>query len=302
MESSLALSVFDRLTAVRNAVLDGKVKLLLFVLVSYANNNGDAWPSNERLSADLQLSVRHVQRLVRELEQAKIVTARMEGRKRVLRIDWQRLTSMATSSPTSTAKGDTSVMDAKRPMTSTSPQGCHGCHQNIPMNLPVLLKRERKTRTGDTDVTRHTAAKKQQRLVPDQLDQLIAAWNQLPDGIVPRCHKRSEAIARLWTIATRHADVAAVLNDVPKLVAAIRESSFLHGQNWFRFSWLFGKSRSGEWNVCKIIEGNYRDRSNAKPKSAARWQGDASDFDHLTVAISSAAAAGDDRKLESRSA
>lgn len=157
-----------------------------------------------------------------------------------------------------------------------------------------------KSRTSKSKTT--STNKTQARLVPDQLDQLIVAWNELPEGIAPRCHKRSEAIARLWKSATRHADVAAALNDVPKLVAAIGESSFLHGQNWFRFSWLFGKSRSGEWNVCKIIEGNYRDRSNNKPKSAARWQGDASDFAHLATGSPPAAATSADGELVGRSA
>ncbi len=303
-------SVFDRLTAVRDAELDNAAKLMLFVLVSYANESGDAWPSNERLSANVQVSVRHVQRLVRQLVELKILTSWMEGRKRVLRIDWQRLRSLASTSPTSsrtsslasTAKGDMDVMGAKRETTSTSPKGCRGSHPEHTNELSNSLKRESTSRKGDTDVTSPAGAKTQNQLVPDQLDTLIDAWNQLPDGIAPRCVKRSAALVTTFTRANGQPEVQDALSDVTKLMTAIREGPFLHGKGWFKFTWLFGKSRAGEWNACKIIGGNYRDRPTSTRASAARWQGDADDFAHLATAAPAAAAAGAGRELESRSA
>ncbi|MFM9963355.1 MAG: hypothetical protein ACKV2Q_19265 [Planctomycetaceae bacterium] len=148
-----------------------------------------------------------------------------------------------------------------------------------------------------------TKSKPQKQLaIPDQLDTLIAAWNQLPDGIAPRCVKRTATTVTAWTRANRQSGVQDALSDVAKLMAAIRDGSFLHGQPWFNFSWLFHKSRSGEFNAVKIIEGNYRD-SNAKPHaSAARWQGDADDFAHLATPAPAAAAAGAGCDLESRTA
>lgn len=147
-----------------------------------------------------------------------------------------------------------------------------------------------------------TKSKSQKQLVPDQLDALIAAWNQLPDGIAPRCIKRSTTLVTAFTRANGQPEVAVALSDVSKLASAIRESSFLHGQSWFKFSWLFCKSRSGEFNAVKILEGNYRDRTNSNRPSAAKWKGDDSDFAHLTVGTSSTAIAGADRELESRTA
>ena len=83
-------------------------------------------------------------------------------------------------------------------------------------------------------------------------------------------------------------------------MAAIREGPFLHRKCWFKFSWLFNKSSSGEFNAVKIIEGNYRD-SNTKPAtSAARWKGDDDDFAHLTTPTQAAAAASTGCELESR--
>ena len=158
-----------------------------------------------------------------------------------------------------------------------------------------------KTVTAKTE-TKTKSKSKKQLAIPDQLDALIAAWNQLPDGIAPRCAKRSPMLVTAWTRAKGQPEVSAALSDVAKLMAAIREESFLHGQPWFKFSWLFCKSRSGEFNAAKIIEGNYRD-SNTKPRaSAARWQGDADDFAHLATAAPAAAAPGAGRELESRSA
>lgn len=300
MESSSAFSVFDRLTAVRDAPLDSAAKLMLFVLVSYANSNGDAWPSNERLTADLQLSERQIRRVLTDLRHAAIVSAWMEGKTRKLRIDFERLRALPS---TASLMGDTDVPHAQRRGTPMSANGGHPRPPELSSELSSSLKRERTTRKRDTSV-RHTATSKSQKqlAIPDQLDMLIDAWNQLPDGIAPRCNKRSAPLVTAWQRATGQPDVVAALSDVSKLMAAIREGSFLHGQPWFKFSWLFHKSRSGEFNAVKIIEGNYRD-SNAKPRaSAARWQGDADDFAHLATPAPAAAAAGADRELESRSA
>lgn len=300
MESSSVFSVFDRLTAVRDADLDSAAKLMLFVLVSYANRNGDAWPSNDRLRADLQLSERQIRRVLTELRHAAIVSAWMEGKTRKLKIDFEQLRALPS---TASLMGDTDVPHAQRRGTPTSDNGGHSRPPELSSELSSSLKRESTTRKRDTSV-RHTATSKSQKqlAIPDQLDRLIDAWNQLPDGIAPRCNKRSATLVTAWQRATGQPDVAAVLSDAAKLMAAIREGSFLHGQPWFKFSWLFHKSRSGEFNAVKIIEGNYRD-SNAKPRaSAARWQGDADDFAHLATPAPAAAAAGAGRELDSRSA
>jgi len=165
-----------------------------------------------------------------------------------------------------------------------SGHGGRPCPPEHTKELSSSLKRARTTRKKDTSA------------IPDQLDTLIGAWNQLPDGIAPRCAKCSPPLVAAWTQATRQPEVAAALNDVPTLVAAIREGSYLHGKGWFKFPWLFGKDRSGEWNAIKIVENNYRDTTNAKSKSAARWQVDSADFAHLASATPAAAAAGAGRE------
>lgn len=175
------------------------------------------------------------------------------------------------------------------------------------------MKREHTTQKGDTSVPHDTASKSQQRLVSDQLDTLIDAWNQLPDGIAPRCRKRSPRLVTAWKCKTRsrvigvdgndvQSAAAAALSDIPKLMAAICDSPFLHGKGWFDFSWLFGSDRNNKSHVVKIIEGNYRERSNSNRPSTAKWKGDDNDFAHLTVGASFVTVAGADRELEFGSA
>ncbi len=301
MTETGTFSIFDRLTAVRNATIDSSAKLLLFVLVSYADNNGDAWPSNERLTADMGLCVRQIRRVLTDLRHVGIVSAWMEGKTRKLRIDFDRL--RALPSPAS-PMGDTDVPDAQRRRTPMSANGGHPRPTELSNELSSSLKRARTTRKRDTSVRQVNTPKSQKQLaIPDQLDTLISAWNQLPDDIAPRCTKRTATLVTAFRRANGQPEVQDALSDVAKLTVAISEGSFLHGQNWFKFGWLFGKSRAGEWNACKILEGNYRDRSNTKPgTSAARWQGDADDFAGLTIAMSSAAAGSADGDLDSRSA
>jgi len=49
-------------------------KFLLIVIANYADENGQAWPSVERLCADTGMSRATVQRSLRKLEKAGLVT------------------------------------------------------------------------------------------------------------------------------------------------------------------------------------------------------------------------------------
>ena len=143
--------------------------------------------------------------------------------------------------------------------------------------------------------------KPQPQLVPE-LETLITAWNELPTGIAPRCARRSTTLVAAFGRANGQPEVQNALSDVAKLMATIREGSFLHGQNWFKFHWLFGKDRAGEWNACKIIEGNYRDRANSNRPSPAKWQGDCNDFAHLATNAPAAASGSAGGELDARTA
>jgi hypothetical protein len=91
----------------------------------------------------------------------------------------------------------------------------------------------------------------------EQLDSLIDSWNQLPQGIAPKVsERRSEPIVKGWRKVQRTSALKTALKDIPLLMTRIRDGTFLHGNGWFKFVWLFGKKDS-QWNVLKILEGNY---------------------------------------------
>lgn len=104
----------------------------------------------------------------------------------------------------------------------------------------------------------------------EQLDSLIDSWNQLPQGIAPQVsNRRSEPIVTGWRKVQRTAVLRKAFEDIPLLMTRIRDGTFLHGNGWFKFVWLFGKKNS-EWNVLKILEGNYDRGREANARDPAR--------------------------------
>lgn len=105
----------------------------------------------------------------------------------------------------------------------------------------------------------------------DQLDELIDSWNELPPKVAPSVQKRNaQPILKGWKKVQREPDLKAAFADIPHLMSKIRSGEILHGQGWFRFVWLFGKGQSGEWNVQKILDGNYEQSGKQKPRDPAR--------------------------------
>ncbi|MEQ8636863.1 hypothetical protein [Gimesia maris] len=105
----------------------------------------------------------------------------------------------------------------------------------------------------------------------DQLDSLIDSWNQLPQGIAPKVsERRSDPIVTGWRKVQRTPALKTGFKDIPLLMTRIRDGTFLHGNGWFRFVWLFGKKNS-QWNVLKILEGNYdRGKQGGNARDPAR--------------------------------
>jgi hypothetical protein len=111
----------------------------------------------------------------------------------------------------------------------------------------------------------------------EQLDSLIDSWNQLPQGIAPKVNeRRSEPIVKGWRKVQRTSALKAGFKDIPLLMTRIRDGTFLHGNGWFKFVWLFGKKDS-QWNVLKILEGNYdRGRQTGNTRDTGRVTDEAS--------------------------
>ena len=97
---------------------------------------------------------------------------------------------------------------------------------------------------------------------PEALRDLVTAWNELGNGICPICTKvDSTANLSGWKKVQKTPELRQAFSDIPLLMKKIRGSPFLHGQGFFKLSWLFGK-KNHEWNVLKILEGNYEQTGN----------------------------------------
>lgn len=96
---------------------------------------------------------------------------------------------------------------------------------------------------------------------PEKLDELIHAFEALPPGIGHKIpNHRSKEVLRGWRRVQNDPEWRQAFEDIPTLMNRIRDGTFLHGQGWFKFVWLFAKGKTGEKNVMKILEGSYDER------------------------------------------
>ncbi len=109
---------------------------------------------------------------------------------------------------------------------------------------------------------------------PKELLELIDGWNSLGDSIVKpgngagRDPPAKAALAG-WKRAQKEPEQREAFADIPKVIQAIRQAKFCHGQGWFTLPWLFGKNRNGEFNVVKLLAGAHeRGSGNGKRNSA----------------------------------
>lgn len=102
----------------------------------------------------------------------------------------------------------------------------------------------------------------------EQLDALIDAFELLPESIGHQIRdRRGKSLLKGWRRVQKDPETRQAFEDIPALMTRIRDGTFLHGQGWFKFPWLFAKGRDGQWNVLKILEGQYVD---GKPKQQHR--------------------------------
>lgn len=110
----------------------------------------------------------------------------------------------------------------------------------------------------------------------DQLDVLIDSWNELGPDIAPKVQEReAEPIIKGWKAVQRTPRVRKAFDDIPALMQKIRDGTFLHKEGWFKLEWLFTKGKSREWNVLKILDGNYKENNHAKEKTETKANNEA---------------------------
>ncbi len=117
--------------------------------------------------------------------------------------------------------------------------------------------------------------------IPEELSNLIDAWNHLPDGIAAKVAKPdSPTILKGWAKMMRDQEAKLHFMDIPAVMSAIERSTFLHGKGWFNFAWMFCKgSDRTTWNVTKLMSGNFIDSGRRGEKSPSMDVGRGQVFD-----------------------
>jgi len=97
---------------------------------------------------------------------------------------------------------------------------------------------------------------------PAELLELLDGWNSLPTGIVKpgngaRLDPPANNVMAGWRRAQKNAEQRKAFSDIPAVLSAIQRSRFLHGKDFFRPAWLFGKNQDGEFKIVKLMEGAY---------------------------------------------
>lgn len=110
---------------------------------------------------------------------------------------------------------------------------------------------------------------------PPKLIELVDGWNSLAEQFaLPRC-KISSGLKKKWNAAQRDREKREALADVPKLLQAVKNSTFIHGKSNWTLQSLFNANKCGESKLLQTLRGAYVDDSR-KPKSGSR----ANQLDH----------------------
>jgi hypothetical protein len=104
------------------------------------------------------------------------------------------------------------------------------------------------------------------------LIELISAWNRLgPEIVRPGNGARLDPPAKQaldgWSRAMKDPEQRAALNDIPAVLAAIRNARFCHNQGWFDLPWLFGRNKNRQFNICRLMAGAYDGEPNGSKRN-----------------------------------
>jgi len=222
------------------------------VLARHANERGACWPGEQRIADMIGTTDRTVRRAIRTLVSAGLVSVRRSNKGNLYQIATPPSVPDTSVRPV-LGSADTSVLSDRTPM--SYPTG-HQCPPNK-IQEQDSLKKSARGKAADHEF-------------PPGLSSLIHEWNALPKDIVrPGNGARNppaKGLVTRWRTAQKDSDLRTVLADVPTLVAAIRRARYCHGQGWFTLAWLFGKNKTGEQKLLRLLAGAYDNATNGKPE------------------------------------
>ena len=225
------------------------------VLCRHAGKDRTAFPATRTIANIISKSRRTVHRAITRLIDAGLVQADSRDRgngSATSSVYTLPLLPPRSVGDTSDAPPKTKVTPVTRGVdTSDAPPG-HQCHTHKEDLLEQdLLEQDKKepAKAGDP---------------PEGLLELIDGWNGLGASIIKsgngaRRDPPAKAALAGWKRAQKEPEQQEAFQDVPKVIQAIRQAKFCHGQGWFSLPWLFGKNRNGEFNVVKLLAGAHNE-------------------------------------------
>lgn len=103
----------------------------------------------------------------------------------------------------------------------------------------------------------------------NELRPWLVMWNRLRAGgfvaVGVNAESPSEAVRKAWNKANETPEVRDLLADPDLVEKAIRTSSFCNA-GWFTLAkLLYGKNKTGEFIIARLMEGGYREKTTTKP-------------------------------------
>lgn len=227
--------VAEKITEIGHAAI-----LVYLVLARHADPDRTCWPSVSRIAKMVGISERSVRRSLVSLAAIGLVRRQ------------------AQLTPRGSAP-NVYILSPQQPADTTDtgylpchPGGVPGVRPPLTPQIPEqdLIEQDPKNKTGPAPAG---------DFPPGLLD-LIDGWNNLPPGTVKpgngaRRDPPSQAALHGWNRAQRNGEQREALQDIPRVLQAIRGATFCHGAGWFTIPWLFGKNKNGEFNIVKLLAG-----------------------------------------------
>jgi GntR family transcriptional regulator len=232
-------------TAVENDLLPilapmHKCAISVYVAIkSYADRNGECYPSLEDIARRSGCSVSTVQRIIPSMKTAGLFQSEERNSSSGKTTNYYRFSEI----PTVRQNCGTIAQRSARPLPGFSVTTTTG-------HADLAVTRTRK----------QYPTNKNQRAIAG----VVVWWNELAKEIgapAVRTDPIAKELVKLWARTSKDAALREAFADLPRLGQGVRTSSFLRGWGGFKLSWLFQRHKaSGEWNAARVLDGTYSDK------------------------------------------
>jgi hypothetical protein len=223
----------------------GPAAFAVYVLLSrFANADRQSWPSAGTIMRYTGLCKRSVWRAIAVLKDANLLSVEsiVQATGRYANNRYTLLPLAISDKKAPRCISDTRDSDKKAPGDSD---------KKAPLTRLTL------SRLTNTNTLSSAEAD-----IPADLLKLIDGWNSLGAGIVAsgngaRRDPPAKAVLSGWKQAMKDREQREHFQNIPAILAKIREASYLHGQGFFSLPWLFGRNKKRELVIERLMAGAY---------------------------------------------